>query len=57
MINLILKNYKEYDIAYSPGQKLLFIHKPIPVIEFVLLRNMIKSYEIDIKEIVVRCNK
>lgn len=53
MINIILKKYKDYDLTYSPRQKLLFIHKPIPVDVFLGIRDIINFYEVDIKNIVV----
>ena len=51
MIELILEKYKKYDLHYNTITKILYVYKPMLVKDFVELKEIIKDYEVDIKEI------
>lgn len=49
----IIDKYKMYDISYIPSHETLLIRKSIPVKDFVDIKNFIKTYKLDIKDIIV----
>jgi len=51
LIELILEKYKKYDLHYNTITKILYVYKPMLVKDFVELKEIIKDYEVDIKEI------
>ena len=47
----IIERYKKYNLVYDVASKILFIYKPIPVVEFVKLRKKLnKDIEIRVVE-------
>lgn len=46
MKNLEQKLFEKYDVEYNIQHKILYIHKPIIVSDFVLLKELLKGWEI-----------
>lgn len=46
MKNLEQKLFEKYDVKYNIKHKILYIHKPIIVSDFVLLKELLKGWEI-----------
>lgn len=46
MKNLEQKLFEKYDVEYNIKHKILYIHKPIIVRDFVLLKELLKGWEI-----------
>lgn len=53
MINSIMKRYEKYDLYYHYGNKTLYIYKPILVKDLRNIQNIIRDYDVDIKNIIV----
>lgn len=53
MINSIIKRYEKYDLYYYYGNKTLYIYKPILVKDLRNIQNIIRDYNVDIKNIIV----
>ena len=51
MINKIINKYKKYDLYYDAYYKILFTYKPMLVKDFVNIKNIIRDYNLDVKEI------
>lgn len=51
MIYEIMEKYKHYNLRYDVVDKILFVYEPMLVKDFVNLKNIIREYEVDIKEI------
>ena len=47
----ILKIFKKYDIEYDKNFKLILIHKPIIVDDFIFLKYVLKDYMYKIDDI------
>lgn len=52
-MSLILEQFQRYDVEYDVKDKYLFIRKPIPVKDFVYLRQLIKLAKEPVDEILV----
>lgn len=46
MKNLEQKLFEKYDVEYNIKHKILYIHKPIIVSDFVLLKELLKGWGI-----------
>ena len=44
--NLEQKLFEKYDVEYNIKHKILYIHKPIIVSDFILLKELLKGWEI-----------
>ena len=44
--NIEQKLFETYDVEYNIKHKILYIHKPILVSDFILLKNLLKEWEI-----------
>lgn len=47
----VIEKYKQYDLEYNVVTKILYTREPMIVSDFVNIRNIIKEYNLDIKEI------
>lgn len=52
-INSILERYKKYDLWFMCGTKVLVIRKPILVKDLRNIQNIIRDYQVEIKNIIV----
>lgn len=48
----ILKDLK-YEVWYNPRNKTIYIYPPVKVEDLIQIRNMLKYYDLDIKNIIV----
>ncbi len=46
-----LRRFQKYDLRYDFVDKILFIYKAMLVEEFIKLKNIIRDYELEIKDI------
>ena len=51
MLQALLLRYIDYQLFYYPSKKMLYIGKPILVQDYVNIRNIIRDFNIPIKEI------
>ena len=51
MLQALLLRYIDYQLFYYPSKKILYIRKPILVQDYVNIRNIIRDFNIPIKEI------
>lgn len=52
-VNSILERYKKYDMYFNWSSKTLLIHKPILVKDLRNIQNVIRDYQVDVKNIIV----
>lgn len=52
-INSILERYKKYDMYFDWSNKVLIVHKPILVKDLRNIQNIIRDYQVDVKNIIV----
>lgn len=57
MIYLIMKKYKKYDMRFDYSSKTLFIYDEVLVKDFIDIKNIIKDYEVDVKDIRVKVGR
>lgn len=53
MISWIINRYPQYDITFDSETKTLYIRKTILVSDFVNIRNIINSLELNVSNVVV----
>ena len=51
MINEIIKKYSQYYLRYDVKDKMLITRKPMLVKDLVNIKNIIRDYKLDVKEI------
>lgn len=52
-INSILERYKKYDLWFMSGTKTLVVRKPILGKDLRNIQNIIRDYQVEIKNIIV----
>lgn len=53
MLGELIKKYSQYNMRYDPQYKVLFIYTPMLVKDYVNLKNIIKKYELEVKDIMI----
>ena len=53
MIDSLMFKYRQYDMRYNPKSKILHIHTPMLVEDYVNMKNIIREYELDVKDIIL----
>ncbi len=51
MINEIIKKYSKYHLRYDVKDKMLITREPMLVKDLVNIKNIIRDYKLDVKEI------
>lgn len=52
-ITALLDRYREYDIKYDVPSKTIIVRKPMLVKDYVNMKNIIREYKLDVKDIII----